>query len=74
VLFYLQHGENKCRLVNPGGDAGSVIGGALAFIQSEPEPLLLTNPTAYPGIDVDMIADEEQRRWYMKYHAKERGH
>jgi len=74
VLFYLQHGDNKCRPVNPGGDAGSVIGGALAFIQSEPEPLLLTNPTAYPGIDVDMIADEEQRRWYMKYHAKERGH
>ncbi len=62
TLFYFDHCDFKSRFY-PGKQGP----GYFAFRIAEPEPFLLTNPTAYPVIELDSIDDPELVKWLKRY-------
>jgi tetratricopeptide (TPR) repeat protein len=63
AVYYMRHCHQKTRF-NSQADGGLYYPkGCLYFVLDEPEPYILTNPKAYPGLNTRNIADSYLREW-----------
>lgn len=63
LLFYMRHCLNAGQFKEPGTGVFYHISGQLHFNTEEPEPYVLTNPRAYPGLNPANIEDPYLRKW-----------
>jgi len=66
-LFYLQYIDRKSLYYSTGTGVTAPLHGRLYMVLKEPEPYFLTNPLAYPHIQIGNISDPVLREWAKKY-------
>lgn len=63
TLYYMKYCDQKGVFMSEGKGISYYIGGRMLFNPEDPEPNILTNPLAYPGIEVSKVADPYLREW-----------
>ncbi len=67
VQFYYSHCDNLSRLYRRNDSTAGWFSAQLAFRTSEPEPYLLTEPRAYPGVELASISDPLLVDWLERH-------
>jgi len=70
TLYYMKYCDQAGMFKSKGGGIFYYIGGGVHFNPEDPEPNILTNPQAYPGIEVSKVPDPYLREW-IKNHCPE---
>lgn len=66
TLYYMKYCDQKGVFMSEGKGISYYIGGRMLFYPEDPEPNVLTNPLAYPGIEVSKVEDPYLREWIRK--------
>lgn len=67
VIFYMRYCEGKSRFNSQAKGKQYYLKGNIYTVLHEPEPYILTNPKAYPNIDVEEISKADFREWVIKH-------
>lgn len=67
TVFYMRHCEGQSRFNSQAKNKLYYPKGSLCFIVEEPEPYILTNPKAYPNLQVSNIDDAYLREWVLQH-------
>ncbi len=70
TLYYMKYCDQTGMFKSKGGSIFYYIGGGIHFNPEDPEPNILTDPLAYPGIEVSKITDPYLQEW-VKIHCPE---
>jgi hypothetical protein len=67
AVFYMRYCDRQGAFRAKAKDVISRSNGHIYFIQDEMEPMILTNPKAYPGLSTKVMRDLEFREWIERH-------
>lgn len=67
TLYYMKYCDRASTFKSSGKGVFYYTGGRIHFNPEDPEANILTNPLAYPGIEVDKITDPYLQEWVKKH-------
>lgn len=73
TIFYMRHCDDKSIFYSEARGNAYYLKGNLYTVVRSPEPYILTNPKAYPNLNLQNISDPDLKQWVMKYCPCDKG-
>jgi len=67
TIFYIQWCNDKAIFTSEAKSLLYYPGGSLYFLLREPEPYILTNPKAYPNLNLRNLQDQDFKEWLLQH-------